>query len=96
MEHSGGELFRYIPFKIHQLHKPFIQFLFRPISDDGRQNTLEDLLKQALPDMSFNPEETKYRILIQGIEPALSTSVQWLSEHLSYPDNFLHICLSPK
>lgn len=21
------------------------------------------------------------------------TPLQWLSEHLSYPDNFLHICL---
>lgn len=25
----------------------------------------------------------------------LETPIQWLSEHLSYPDNFLHICLLP-
>lgn len=25
--------------------------------------------------------------------PEPETPLQWLSEHLSYPDNFLHICL---
>jgi hypothetical protein len=32
-------------------------------------------------------------ILIQGITPSFETPIQWLSEHLSYPDNFLHICV---
>ena len=33
------------------------------------------------------------RILLHGIEPDFETPLQWLSEHLSYPDNFLHICI---
>ena len=33
------------------------------------------------------------RVIIQGIEPPLETSLQWLSEHFSHPDNFLHICI---
>lgn len=32
-------------------------------------------------------------ILIQGIRPPLNTPIQWLSEHLSYPDNFLQYLL---
>ena len=36
---------------------------------------------------------TESRVVIQGVEPDLDTPVLWLSEHLSYPDNFLHICL---
>lgn len=34
----------------------------------------------------------KYKFLSHGIEIPLDAPLQWLSEHLSYPDNFLHIC----
>jgi autophagy-related protein 5 len=33
------------------------------------------------------------QVIIQGIRPSLNTPIQWLSEHFSYPDNFLHIVL---
>ena len=33
------------------------------------------------------------KILTHGIVPPLETPLQWLSEHFSYPDNFLHLCL---
>ena len=36
------------------------------------------------------------RVVVQGIEPPLETELAWLSEHLSHPDNFLHICVLPK
>lgn len=38
----------------------------------------------------------KYRFLSHGIEIPFDTPLQWLSEHLSYPDNFLHICAVKK
>lgn len=38
----------------------------------------------------------QWKIIIQGIEPPLETPVQWLSEHLSHPDNFLHICMTER
>lgn len=34
--------------------------------------------------------------MIHGIEPMLETPLQWLSEHMSYPDNFLHISIIPR
>lgn len=34
----------------------------------------------------------KYRFISHGTEIPFDTPLQWLSEHLSYPDNFLHIC----
>ncbi|KAK3534797.1 hypothetical protein QTP86_025752 [Hemibagrus guttatus] len=37
----------------------------------------------------------KYQVVIHGIEPLFETPIQWLSEHLSHPDNFLHICIVP-
>jgi autophagy-related protein 5 len=38
----------------------------------------------------------RYRFLSHGIEIPFDTPLQWLSEHLSYPDNFLHICAVKK
>ena len=31
------------------------------------------------------------RAMTQGIEPDFDTPLQWMAEHLSYPDNFLHV-----
>ncbi len=58
--------------------------------------TLRDLLKTAIQntfDKDFQGEH--WRIFIQGVDPPLETPLQWLSEHLSHPDNFLHICMLP-
>uniref|UniRef100_A0A8D0TYW3 Autophagy protein 5 n=1 Tax=Sus scrofa TaxID=9823 RepID=A0A8D0TYW3_PIG len=43
-----------------------------------------------------NDGERKNQVMIHGIEPMLETPLQWLSEHLSYPDNFLHISIIPQ
>ena len=34
-----------------------------------------------------------HKVVLHGISPPPDTPLQWLSEHLSYPDNFLHVCL---
>lgn len=38
----------------------------------------------------------KYRFKSHGVEIPFDTPLQWLSEHFSYPDNFLHICAVTK
>lgn len=91
MEHSNDELFKFIPFRIHQPDKPFIQRLFRPTGDSDEIMTLKNLI---FDDISIDlDQQLNARIIIQGIQPPLSTPVQWLSEHFSHPDNFLHICI---
>uniref|UniRef100_D3ZJZ1 Autophagy protein 5 n=1 Tax=Rattus norvegicus TaxID=10116 RepID=D3ZJZ1_RAT len=91
--------FRYIPFRIYQTttERPFIQKLFRPVAADGQLHTLGDLLREVCPS-AVAPEdgEKKSQVMIHGIEPLLETPLQWLSEHLSYPDNFLHISIVPQ
>ncbi|XP_078069664.1 autophagy protein 5-like [Mustelus asterias] len=76
--------------------RPFIQKLFRPVSAEGQPHNLGDLLKEMFP-TAVTPEdvEKQYQVVIHGIEPMLETPLQWLSEHLSYPDNFLHISIIP-
>jgi len=81
--------FRYIPFRIYQLDKPFIQKLVKPVDDDGHRLTLDDLLNQTIPEAN----QTSSGVVVQGIEFSRQTPLQWLSEHFSYPDNFLHICV---
>ncbi|XP_066976010.1 autophagy protein 5 [Macrobrachium rosenbergii] len=91
MECCSDEGFKHIPFRLHTLYRPPIQKLIKPLTDDGRKVTLADLLHDALPDTIGEGD----RIVIQGIETPLDTPVQWLSEHLSHPDNFLHISYIP-
>ncbi|RNA08579.1 autophagy 5 [Brachionus plicatilis] len=89
MEASEGEGFMSIPFRVYQLDKPFIQKLFQPFSESGKKRTLKDLLEFTFGETISSSK----LILIQGIQPSMDTPIQWLSEHLSYPDNFLHICV---
>jgi len=102
------QYFRYIPFRIYILDKPFIQKLFSPFdSDEEKWMTLNDLLHftlnhEAQCELSANEKRIlntnidDYEIIIHGVQPPLHTPLQWLSEHFSYPDNFLHICLIEK
>ncbi|XP_050394517.1 autophagy protein 5 [Patella vulgata] len=99
MESSGEDMFKYIPYRIYQIDRPYIQKLFRPVTEEGDYNTLADLLKSVNGGESTDNREDvlkNRRVLIQGIEPPLETPVLWLSEHFSYPDNFLHICIVNK
>ena len=101
MELSTGENgFRCIPYRIHRPDLPVVQTTFRPFSDIGHPHLLRDLLRHTLSDLIDMGNETetlaKYRVVIHGIETSLDAPVQWLSEHLSHPDNFLHVCILPK
>ena len=101
MELSAGENgFRCIPYRIHRPDLPVVQMPFRPFSDVGDVHLLRDLLRHAVSDPTDTGDDseslTRHRVIIHGIETSLDTPVQWLSEHLSHPDNFLHICLLPK
>lgn len=40
----------------------------------------------------INVQDLKLRFITHGIEIPFDAPLQWLSENLSYPDNFLHIC----
>ncbi|XP_023341359.1 autophagy protein 5 isoform X2 [Eurytemora carolleeae] len=86
---SGEENFKHIPIRfLQQSNQNVIQKLVKPISDStGSLLTFQEL-KQL-----YYPSST---LLTQGVVPAPDTPVQWLSRHLSYPDNFLHIIVHPE
>jgi autophagy-related protein 5 len=93
MEHVSGEAgFRNIPFRIHRQDQPFLQLPFQPfLASNGQALTLGELIQHVLPDI--DPTAKHWRFIIHGIEVPIESPVQYLSEHLSYADNFLHICL---
>ncbi|XP_071492809.1 autophagy protein 5-like [Diadema antillarum] len=95
MERLNNDPFKYIPFRIYQPDKVCIQRLFKPVSEEGEPLTLRALLAHSVPDFFGEGDNKDYKVLIHGIETPRDTPVQWLSEHLSYPDNFLHMCILP-
>lgn len=83
--------FKRAPVRLYILQKDremmILQEPFHMLSTDGTGtiHTLKDLLVHM-----FHPVVPQ-QILLHGIEPPLNTPMQWLTEHCSYPDSFLHI-----
>nr|QHA24496.1 autophagy protein 5 [Rhipicephalus haemaphysaloides haemaphysaloides] len=104
MERIGGECFKHIPFRLYMPDGSLIQRLVTPLTPSGDKATLETLLQQVVPQAlvggdvaSFliSSDGAKHSIITHGIQVPLDTPLQWMSEHLSYPDNFLHLCVMP-
>jgi autophagy-related protein 5 len=99
MENSADRPFNNIPVRVYQTDSQstcFIQKMVKPIKDKetGEQTTLGDFITELrLNPPKLHAKEMKPYIVLHGIEPPFETPVQWLSEHMSYPDNFLHLCL---
>ncbi|XP_033227342.1 autophagy protein 5 [Belonocnema kinseyi] len=87
MEPISDEGFKYIPFRCYMSDESYVQKLLKPLNAEGHRKTLNDLLNEVFPD------NQEVHVRTHGIVPPLETPLQWLSEHFSYPDNFLHMCL---
>ncbi|XP_075676868.1 autophagy protein 5 isoform X2 [Dermatophagoides pteronyssinus] len=94
---NNQQTFRYIPFRFYIRTQTcgdrplLIQKLIKPILDSGDPATYRDLIIQVLGDEYLNND--KYNLIVHGIQPEMDTPLQWMSEHLSYLDNFLHIVI---
>ena len=85
---NSEEGFKYIPFRCYTSEDKYVQKLVKPMNEEGQRKTLRHLLNEVFPDH----EDAK--VITHGITPPLETPLQWMSEHLSYPDNFLHLILT--
>ncbi|CAH8630879.1 unnamed protein product [Schistosoma bovis] len=107
MSSSKCRTFRYIPCRLYCVSENssstpsgFIQKLIRPLNDDGSLTSLQDAI-EILLHTNKNPlvQNTKpkgYLFFIHGITLPHETPMQWISEHLSYPDNFVHVVARPQ
>ncbi|KAI7686430.1 hypothetical protein SSS_03972 [Sarcoptes scabiei] len=91
---SEKNTFRHIPFRFYMSSKGdlpiLIQKLVKPLLETGELATYRHLIDQVLG-QEYLINQQKYRFILHGIQPELDTPLQWMSEHLSYSDNFLHI-----
>ncbi|KAG5882131.1 hypothetical protein JTB14_005960 [Gonioctena quinquepunctata] len=83
---NDQEHFKYIPFRCY-VDEGYKQKLVKPVTENCCKKTLQDLINEVFPGKS------NIRFKTHGLVPPLDTPLQWLSEHLSYPDNFLHLCV---
>ena len=87
MEPHGEESFKHIP----------IRFYLAGVDNSGQltSNIVQRLISpdQSLGEVMASMGWDNARVVTQGISPDLTTPILWLSRHLSYPDNFLHIVI---
>ncbi|XP_063709568.1 autophagy protein 5 [Culicoides brevitarsis] len=86
--------FKHIPIRCYNEDGTYRQKLVTPISTSaengaGQKRTVQDLLNEF-----STPVRKAVSAKTHGITLPEDTPLQWLSEHMSYPDNFLHICLT--
>uniref|UniRef100_A0A0A9Z9U2 Autophagy protein 5 n=1 Tax=Lygus hesperus TaxID=30085 RepID=A0A0A9Z9U2_LYGHE len=91
MEPGPEDGFKYVPFRLYHKDDSLVQKLIKPTKDNGERKTLQDLLQEMFPDAE---ESDEVRVVTHGVEPPKDTPLQWMSEHLSYPDNFLHLVVA--
>ncbi|XP_043274751.1 autophagy protein 5 [Venturia canescens] len=84
---NSEEGFKYIPFRCYTSEDKYVQKLVKPVNEEGQRKTLKHLLDEVFG------EDNQVQLRTHGVLPPLETPLQWLSEHLSYPDNFLHLCV---
>ena len=98
MERLNSEPFRSIPVRVYLNDGLVLQKFFKSVSDNGELHTLKDFLKTCFPHLFVEGEpgtlKENISLVVQGITPSLETPMQWMSEHLSHPDNFLHFVVT--
>ncbi|XP_024085934.1 LOW QUALITY PROTEIN: autophagy protein 5-like, partial [Cimex lectularius] len=93
MESGPDECFKNIPFKLYFREEHYVQKLVKPVHQEVKRKTFGDFINEVVP---ASVDMSSFKILIHGIEVPHETPLQWMSEHLSYPDNFLHFVISSK
>jgi len=93
-----------VPIRISTPQIPTLQDLVAPRDDQGNERTLANVINQLLPDIPLpdsNPnahnssQESTTTVILQGICPPLESTIVWLYEQFSHPDNFLYIIIRP-
>ncbi|KAI9590393.1 autophagy protein 5 [Glossina fuscipes] len=80
------DTFKHIPIRFYEEDSAYMQKLISPLTETGQKKTLHDLLIEI-----STPVRNAVGFRTHGIDVHCDTQLQWMSEHLSYPDNFLHL-----
>uniref|UniRef100_A0A6M2DFH1 Autophagy protein 5 n=1 Tax=Xenopsylla cheopis TaxID=163159 RepID=A0A6M2DFH1_XENCH len=83
------EGFKHIPLRCYSEDGTYLQRLITPFTSEGVKKSVHDFLNE----ISQSYGRKAVGITTHGVSIPNSTPLQWLSEHMSYPDNFLHLCM---
>ncbi|KAH8411214.1 hypothetical protein KR215_000337 [Drosophila sulfurigaster] len=90
--YSDQESFKNIPVRFYNDDDfTYMQKLISPLSESGQKKNLSDLMAEL-----STPVRKAVGFRTHGIDLHEETQLQWMSEHLSYPDNFLHLSVDYK
>lgn len=90
--HKGSSLFQSIPIKVYAENK-VLQRRIDCDTDNSEELTLKTALQLIDAEQFSDDKLIEMKVISQGISPPLHSSLHWLSVNLSYPDNFLHVCV---
>ena len=91
MKPVESSTFRLIPFKIYTPEHEIIQGSFSSLLEENEVATLQHLIDKFFPNMKRVMGDCEVKI--HGVQVETNLSLQWLATNMSYPDNFLHICI---
>ena len=89
--HEDTGMFKYIPLRVYE-DDTVHQTLVTPVNHNGNVLALRDFMTDYLRDRHLQ----NFYALSHGIEIPMDVSLQWLSEHMSYADNFVHLVVVKK
>ncbi|MFH4982496.1 hypothetical protein AB6A40_009205 [Gnathostoma spinigerum] len=86
MDNSEASPLLHIPLRLYIADRPFRQVLISPYNDQGECRCLSEAVQLVI-------NEDNVKAISHGISIPLHTPLIWLSQNLSYPDNFIHVSL---
>lgn len=99
MDFGIENAFRFIPLRIYLQSKngSFIQKLAKPVSSTGQPVTIIEHLTTIVDSLNLSVDDLeKSQLITHGIAIPPDTPLTWMSCHLSYPDNFIHLIIDVK
>lgn len=90
---EGTNFFKNIPLCVYYKGHVYQKLIVAKLEDGEELTTLRHSL-QTIDKIIFSDDSLEnMKVVLQGTNPPLSSSIQWLSENMSYADNFLHVCV---
>ncbi|VDP07226.1 unnamed protein product [Soboliphyme baturini] len=93
MENSSINPIKYLPIRVYNKDQTFIQRLISTNNENGQMNTVLDMLRSFFPNRADASVDV-LRVFCQSVHIPHCTPLLWLYVNMSYPDNFLHLCIS--
>ncbi|GMS79909.1 hypothetical protein PENTCL1PPCAC_2084 [Pristionchus entomophagus] len=88
---DSSEKVAHLPIRLYKIGFPMCQIPLSPSSSSS-----PSLLSDALHSLDSSLDLSTHSIISHGVEVPLDSTLSWLAQNVSYPDNFVHLVAVPK